>query len=531
LKVRDGSILLTRWLWLKKIDDGDVSLFNQQNISEIKRAIVSCEARLGVQFTDEVLQQFNLQMILFIRCLRLGGRVHIDPVEQVILRQTPEHRAAEDMCDRLEGIFQLDIPQEEKDYVTTYVLSAKVNYINIDLFKKDIPHWQDIIQRMVDDFERHACVEFHDRVGLENNLLIHLKPAYYRIKYGLCLENPLKELIYKKYHDIFLLTKKIIHYLEEITGQPVNDDEVAYVAMHFGAWMKREGIRPVVRKKVLLVCPNGVGTSSILQSQLEELFSDVDILRTVSVREYTQYENEADFVVSTVPLSGSNRPVFVVSPILSDLETENLLKKVNILFQVPQGQAISVNAIMEIISRHAVIREQNKLVQEIKEYLYKPNLRTQEDARPMLNDLITKDMIQMMDKVNDWEEAIETAARPLLQGGHIEADYIKAMIDNIKKHGPYVVMSPLVAIPHARPENGVNQVSMSLLILKEGIAFSADGEERVQVIIILAAIDNETHLKALTQLTGLLMEEENINNMINAANIQEILAIIEQYSN
>jgi len=281
--------------------------------------------------------------------------------------------------------------------------------------------------------------------------------------------------------------------------------------------MKREGIRPVVRKKVLLVCPNGVGTSSILQSQLEELFSDVDILRTVSVREYTQYENEADFVVSTVPLSGSNRPVFVVSPILSDLETENLLKKVNILFQVPQGQAISVNAIMEIISRHAVIREQNKLVQE--------------DARPMLNDLITKDMIQMMDKVNDWEEAIETAARPLLQGGHIEADYIKAMIDNIKKHGPYVVMSPLVAIPHARPENGVNQVSMSLLILKEGIAFSADGEERVQVIIILAAIDNETHLKALTQLTGLLMEEENINNMINAANIQEILAIIEQYSN
>jgi mannitol operon transcriptional antiterminator len=223
-------------------------------------------------------------------------------------------------------------------------------------------------------------------------------------------------------------------------------------------------------------------------------------------------------------LSGGNKPVFVVSPILSDTETESLLKKVNALFRLPQRQATTVNSIMQIIARHADIREQDMLIQELKEYLYKPNSIIQEDNRPMLNDLITKDMIQLLDEVTDWEEAIQLASRPLLKGHYIKEDYITAMIDNVKKFGPYVVMSPQVAIPHARPECGVNKIGMSLLLLKKGVVFSVDGEERVRIIIILAAVDNETHLQALAQLSTLLMEEDDVKHIINSTHATNTLA-------
>lgn len=515
---------------VERNDGCHVSLFSTDKLAEVQQIIVYCEERLGVQFTDEVLKNFNIQIIAFVRRLLLGGRVHMDSAEQVILRQTREYGAAQEVCNKLADIFQLEIPQNEVDYITTYILSAKVNYTTLDLVEEEAPHWRIIIRRMVDDFQRYACIEFYDRTGLENNLLIHLKPAYYRIKYGLCLENSLVEPIRKKYPDIFILTKKIMHYLEESTGQSINDDEVAFIAMHFGAWMRREGIRPVTRKKVLLVCANGVGTSHILRSQLEGLFSMVDILRTVSLREYMQYEKEADFVISTTSLIGGKKPVFVVSPILSDTETESLLKKVNALFRLPQRQITLVSAIMEIINRHADVREQDTLIQELKEYLYKPNSIIQEDNRPMLNDLITKDMIQLLDEVTDWKEAIRLASRPLLEGHYIKEDYVTAMIDNIKKFGPYVVMSPQVAIPHARPECGVNQVGMSLLRLKRGVAFSVDGEERVQIIIILAAVDNETHLQALAQLSTLLMEEDDVKHIINSTSSTEILDTITKYS-
>lgn len=511
-------------------DSSDISLFNADNLVELQQTIVACEGLLGVQFTDEVLQRFNLQIILLVRRILLGGRVQIDPEEQDILRQTREYQAAQQICLNLKRIFQCNIPQVEVYYITTQILSAKINYMTIDSVDQEAPHWRVIVQRMVDDFQRYACVQFYDRAGLENNLLIHLKPAYYRIKYGLTLENSFMESVCKKYRDIFILTQKVMHYLEESTGQSVNDDEVAFVAMHFGAWMKREGIRPVARQKVLLVCASGVGTSRILQSQLEGMFSTVDILRTVSMREYLQYESEVDFVISTAPLSGGSKPVFIVSPILGDNEMEGLLKKINTLFNLPKGQTTAVSTIMEIIARHADIKERDKLTQELKEYLYKPISIIQEDNRPMLRDLITKDMIQLLDEATDWEEAITLAAEPLLTGEFIQQEYITAMIDSIKKFGPYVVMGPKIALPHARPENGVNQLGMSLLLLKHGVKFSASSEDRVQIIIVLAAVDNETHLQALAQLSTLLMEEENIENMVNAKNAKEILAMIDQYS-
>jgi mannitol operon transcriptional antiterminator len=149
----------------------------------------------------------------------------------------------------------------------------------------------------------------------------------------------------------------------------------------------------------------------------------------------------------------------------------------------------------------------------------------------MLSELITKDMIQILEEAADWEEAIRLATRPLLEGGYVREDYVKAMIDNIKKFGPYVVMGPKVAIPHARPENGVNKIGMSLLLLKKGVAFSIEGEERIQIIIVLAARDNETHLQALAQLSALLLEEENIENLVNSTSTAKILELIAQYSN
>jgi len=506
-------------------------LFNKDDLTALQQAVVRCEDRLRVQFTDEGIQHFIVQLILFVRRLLLGGRVHIEPAEQILLYRTREYGAAQEICHTLTKLFSLQIPQDEVYYITTHILGAQVNYVAVDLADAEAPDWMVIIRRMVDDFQRYACIQFYDRAGLEKNLLLHLKPAYYRIKYGLCLESSIMESVNKKYRDIFILTKKIIHYLEQSAGQPVNDDEIAFMAMHFGAWMKREGIQPMPRKTVLLVCATGVGTSRILQSQLEGLFSTVDILRTVGVRDYVKYEKKADFVISTVPLSGGTNPVFVVSPILSDNEIESLLKKVNALVGLPQGQTASVSAIMEIISRHAEIREREKLTNELKEYLYKPSSIVQEDNRPMLSDLITKDMIQILDNVADWEDAIKVASAPLLQAEIIKPDYIDAMIDNIKKIGPYVVMGPKVAIPHARPESGVNQLGMSLLLLKQGVAFSEEGEERVQIIIILAAIDNETHLKALAQLSTLLMEEENIEKMVNYTSKADIVDMIAQYSN
>ena len=146
----------------------------------------------------------------------------------------------------------------------------------------------------------------------------------------------------------------------------------------------------------------------------------------------------------------------------------------------------------------------------------------------MLTELLNKDTIQIANEVANWQDAIRLASAPLLQQNKIENRYIQAMIHSIEEHGPYVVLTPKVAIPHARPTEGVKALSMSLLSLQKPVLFGPD--KPVFLIIVLAAIDSESHLQALMDLTQVLYEPTQIDNIIACQHSDDILKKLKQYS-
>jgi len=144
----------------------------------------------------------------------------------------------------------------------------------------------------------------------------------------------------------------------------------------------------------------------------------------------------------------------------------------------------------------------------------------------LLTELLTKDTIQLADIVNTWKEAIHLAAIPLLKHNKIEERYIEAMIHSIEKHGPYVVITPKVAIPHAQHTEGVNELAMSLLSLQKPVMFGP--EKPVFLIIVLAATDHASHLQALVDLTKILQEPHQIDSIIACQNKDDIIKEIQQ---
>src|SRR5699024_2703072 len=157
-----------------------------------------------------------------------------------------------------------------------YLLSAKVNYnFNIRFDSEEMKELTSVVEEMVYDFQKFAAVDFPEPTKMIHNLLLHLKPTYYRKKYGIQIENVLKDSIKNNYPEIFHLTKKVIHHVENLIEQEIDDNEVAYIAMHFGGWLRQEGVDLELRKKkMLIVCTNGLGTSRLLESQLQRLFTD-----------------------------------------------------------------------------------------------------------------------------------------------------------------------------------------------------------------------------------------------------------------
>lgn len=137
---------------------------------------------------------------------------------------------------------------------------------------------------------------------------------------------------------------------------------------------------------------------------------------------------------------------------------------------------------------------------------------------------ILKNNIRVVDEVLTWEEAIKVAATPLKEDGFIKEEYIDAMLENVVKNGPYIVIMPGIAMPHSRPEDGVLKTGMSLLKLSKNVKFPENKD--VQLIFVLATTDSNMHLKLISELTNLLMEDESVEKLFLAKSKEEVLQCI-----
>lgn len=137
--------------------------------------------------------------------------------------------------------------------------------------------------------------------------------------------------------------------------------------------------------------------------------------------------------------------------------------------------------------------------------------------------LFNEENIVILDRVNDWREAIEKGTEPLIKSGNVEKKYVNAMIKSIEKLGFYVVLTEDIAMPHARPEEGVNETGVSFLKLNEGVLF---GENKINLIFVLAAKDKDSHIDTITQLLEIFQDDKKIAQLKEAKTINEIKNII-----
>ncbi len=141
----------------------------------------------------------------------------------------------------------------------------------------------------------------------------------------------------------------------------------------------------------------------------------------------------------------------------------------------------------------------------------------------MLEQILKTHLIQFKDHLKTWEEAIQIAADPLIENDYIVQGYVDKIISNTMEIGPYYVLGPNIALPHARPEFGVKKMGLSILLLKKPVWFSEKDHHKVQLIIVLAAVDNNSHLGALTELAAVLGDETNVNQLIESESEDEFL--------
>lgn len=141
-----------------------------------------------------------------------------------------------------------------------------------------------------------------------------------------------------------------------------------------------------------------------------------------------------------------------------------------------------------------------------------------------INTILPREQIQVIETMDSWQAAAKLAGQPLLTKGFITKNYIQSMIQSVNDYGPYMVIADYFALLHARPGEGVNQQSMSLLVIKEPVDMLG---KPVKIFMVLAAEDNQSHLDSLQKIMAIFMEPKNYQIILNGSK-EEIITLFSE---
>jgi PTS system ascorbate-specific IIA component len=147
----------------------------------------------------------------------------------------------------------------------------------------------------------------------------------------------------------------------------------------------------------------------------------------------------------------------------------------------------------------------------------------------MLENILTEKAIRLKAQATDWQDAVRIGGELLVSAGFAEPSYIEAMIETVKQLGPYSVIAPGIAMPHARPEAGVSKPGLSLVTLANPVEFGNKENDPVDIVVSFCATDNTSHIQMLAELAQLLGSDEAVTTVRNAKEVKEVTQLIKNF--
>lgn len=505
----------SRW-----IDDIDIPFI--ENIVNIM------EKKISVDYSDVAYANIVAHICITLMRIKKQRYIALDIEDKSNVRETREYGVVKDFVEIFEDYYDVNIIEDEIIYITTCLLGGNLSSI-YEKPKGEWLHIQLLVKEVIELVNSKIIPDISQDWKLYNSLLEHIRPMINRLKYGIELENPILKSIKTDYKELFKIVKESVYPMERFIQKEINDNEIGYLTIHFGAAVERERFSGVTLPSVVIVCNTGVGTSELLSVQIQSMF-EVNLLAVVSKRklEDTLKNEDIDIIISTVPIEEiKNVKIVYVRPILS----EDNIEELNGIFLKSKGKKIEIDGLINVIERSCTVNDRHRLEKDLYNiFNMKLINNTDGDDKPVLKDIITSETIKLNVQAKDWEEAVRIGGKLLVEAGAAKEKYVDSMVESVKEIGPYIVILEGIAMPHARPEKGALKVGMSIITLKDAVEFGNEENDPVKLVISFCAVDSESHLKALSQLMILLEDENAVDTIINSNDVDEVIEIIEKFS-
>ena len=375
----------------------------------------------------------------------------------------------------LEEIYQqigIDVVIGEAYYLAQHLIASK-RYRTAE--QPTNAYVQELTEAMIDRIDQLVGVDFQQDQTLRTGLQTHLESVIPRIRFHIRNKNEVLSVMKNEYplaFQIGVIAAKVIEEREQLN---VSEDEIGFLAVHFGAALARQNTTHITdKRRVLIVSGSGMGTAELLIARLEENFHEcLQIEKILPGYQLSATKlDHIDCIISTVaaerlpPLpSKDQNKLIVIRNFLNSEEIQLIRQR---LFQKEGNIALYVE---KFFRRECFYGKQ--IIHNKKEVL----------------DFLTKDLVQ---------------------SGLMDTQTAKSVFE--RENASPTELGNLIAVPHPM-ENHTAISSISVLVLEQPIRWE---EQPVQVVFLISIARDEFYLwePIFLKLFRYFVKENGIRDLI-----------------
>lgn len=320
-------------------------IFSEVSSEEINLLVENVMKQCSLQLTDVARENLCLQLAVTVQRSSEGHLTICNSSVAQELETSFEYRIAKEMVNYLLKSTGKDIPYNEIFYISKCLLAGKkLQYGDLtetekNLLEKNSVNKMDdklssLIEEILFEIQKNYGIDFTNDDYLKEGLMLHLRIAIAQVNFRMGMRNSLLSSIKSEYPLAFqfgILAARIVRKRLQIVFR---ENEIGYIALHFGAAMSRNHIKETdIAKRIIIVGSMGLGVSMMLKAKIKEHFRNrLNILSVVPAYKLSEeLIAESDYVFATVPIKHTeSSKILRINSVLSDEDLERIDK---IVFQ------------------------------------------------------------------------------------------------------------------------------------------------------------------------------------------------------
>jgi lichenan operon transcriptional antiterminator len=457
--------------------------FPNLNVLDIKNLIIGILNENN--FTANDYQVVNLILHVSILIDRILNDLRNEDSENIKVIENHNRSVVMEITQRLEQLFHIKFRISEINDLNLLLLTYTTN---IDYTK--------ITDHNLSDYVSEECMKIVEKVItiLHNDFFVevsnedflvyfslHLNNLLNRMRHNYVCKNPLTQTIKTTCPYIYDCSVSIAHEIYKETNMIVNEDEIAYIALHLGNAIQ-DKTTALTKLNTVIIYPDYHELNQQLAREITMAFSE-----SITINEIITNESELsdiskiDLVLSTVPLRNKYDYSLMISPFFNDKDKTKLFYLVE-----------------------KIKRKKETLL--LKNYLHQ---------------LSDPDLFKKNKNFKNEQDAITYMSEILYHKGLVDERFVDELLERERMSS---TAFKVVAIPHTITMSA-KQSAVFISVHSKGIVW---GEERVRVILLLAMNkrDKEMFSSLLNSLTYILSNEENVLKLSQTTTLDEFIDLL-----